>query len=53
MKIVKIKGKKAATKFKIRCSKYIYTMTVRDATKAQKIGDSLPPGLTKVEIGKK
>ncbi|ORY87635.1 ribosomal protein L38e [Protomyces lactucae-debilis] len=35
-------------KFKVRCSKYLYTLVVSDAEKAQKLQQSLPPTL-KVE----
>ncbi|CDJ62255.1 hypothetical protein, conserved [Eimeria necatrix] len=33
------------TKFKIRCSKHLYTLVVTDKAKAQKIEGSLPPSL--------
>ncbi|CDI80140.1 hypothetical protein, conserved [Eimeria acervulina] len=33
------------TKFKIRCSKHLYTLVVTDKAKAQKIESSLPPSL--------
>jgi hypothetical protein len=32
------------TKFKVRCSKYLYTLCVTDADKADKLKQSLPPG---------
>lgn len=32
------------TKFKIRCSRYLYTLTLTDAEKAEKLKQSLPPG---------
>ena len=41
------------TKFKIRCSKYLYTLVVKDAEKAGKLKQSLPPGLVKIELSKK
>ena len=41
---VKIKKSKGATKFKVRCSRYLYTLTVKDADKADKLKQSLPPG---------
>ncbi|PFH38677.1 ribosomal protein RPL38 [Besnoitia besnoiti] len=42
------------TKFKIRCSRYLYTFVVEDREKAQKLEGSLPPSLQKVSIpGKK
>ncbi|GMH71313.1 hypothetical protein TrVE_jg5903 [Triparma verrucosa] len=55
-KLVKIYKKeqkgKVQTKFKIRCSKYLYTLTVTDNEKAEKLTQSLPPGLNRVDIGK-
>lgn len=42
MKIKKTGGK---TKFKVRCSKYLYTLVVSDGDKADKLKQSLPPGL--------
>ncbi|CAF0738657.1 unnamed protein product [Didymodactylos carnosus] len=33
------------TKFKIRCSRYLYTLIVSDKEKAEKVKQSLPPGL--------
>ena len=41
---VKIKKSKTVTKFKVRCSKYLYTLCVTDAEKADKLKQSLPPG---------
>lgn len=32
------------TKFKVRCSRYLYTLCVADADKADKLKQSLPPG---------
>jgi large subunit ribosomal protein L38e len=32
------------TKFKIRCSRYLYTLVLTDAEKAEKLKQSLPPG---------
>lgn len=52
-KVVKIKkATKAggATKFKVRCSRFLYTLKIADAEKAEKLAQSLPPGLTKKEI---
>jgi large subunit ribosomal protein L38e len=34
----------------VRCSKYLYTLCVTDADKADKLKQSLPPGLQVVEI---
>ena len=44
-KSVKIKKSRAGvTKFKVRCKKYLYTLCVQDAEKADKLKQSLPPG---------
>ena len=44
---VKIKKSKAGdvTKFKVRCSRYLYTLCVADSDKADKLRQSLPPGV--------
>ena len=49
-KTVKIKKCNGVTKFKIRCSKFLYTLKVTDTEKADKITLSLPPGLTRKDI---
>ncbi|CAM9402298.1 60S ribosomal protein L38 [Ectocarpus siliculosus] len=51
-KSVKIKNNKAthSTKFKIRCSRYLYTLCVTDKEKADKLTQSLPPGLHKKQL---
>lgn len=41
---VKIKKTGDVTKFKVRCSKYLYTLAVVDQDKADKLKQSLPPG---------
>ena len=46
---VKIKKTGDKTKFKVRCSKYLYTLCVTDSDKADKLKQSLPPGL-EVEV---
>lgn len=43
VKIMKSK-KKDSVKFKVRCSKYLYTLVVQDKEKAEKLRQSLPPG---------
>ena len=50
MKIKKTENKKtgSTTKFKVRCSKYLYTLTVKDNDKADKLKQSLPPGVREV-----
>ncbi|RMZ91579.1 hypothetical protein DV736_g1175, partial [Chaetothyriales sp. CBS 134916] len=40
-------------KFKIRCKRYLYTLILNDSSKADKIKQSLPPGLHVTEVGKK
>jgi len=49
-KMVKIRKRAGSTKFKIRCSKYLYTLSVEDAEKADKLTQSLPPGLKREDI---
>ncbi|XP_065158848.1 large ribosomal subunit protein eL38 [Atheta coriaria] len=46
-KSVKIKNnpKKGNTKFKVRCSRFLYTLVIFDKEKAEKLKQSLPPGL--------
>ena len=41
---VKIKKTQDVTKFKVRCSRYLYTLCVTDSDKADKLKQSLPPG---------
>ncbi|KAL6346445.1 hypothetical protein AAG906_033241 [Vitis piasezkii] len=48
---VKIKRSKDVVKFKVRCSKYLYTLCVFDSEKADKLKQSLPPGPVKRELG--
>jgi large subunit ribosomal protein L38e len=47
---VKIKKSNNVVKFKVRCSKYLYTLCVKDLEKADKLKQSLPPGLTVKDI---
>ncbi|CEO94366.1 60S ribosomal protein L38 [Plasmodiophora brassicae] len=49
---VVIKRSKENVKFKIRCSRYLYTLVVTDLQKADKLTQSLPPGLKKTDIKK-
>ncbi|KAG5187902.1 ribosomal protein L38 [Tribonema minus] len=49
-KSVKIKKTAEVTKFKIRCSRYLYTLCVADKDKADKLTQSLPPGLQRKDI---
>eukprot|EP00041_Stephanoeca_diplocostata_P005179 m.57767 g.57767 ORF g.57767 m.57767 type:complete len:74 (+) comp15619_c0_seq1:2-223(+) len=52
-KSVKIMKTKAYVKFKVRCSRYLYTLVVTDADKAEKLKQSLPPGLTVKDLAEK
>ncbi|CAN1299412.1 60S ribosomal protein L38 [Linum perenne] len=47
---VKIKKSKDVVKFKVRCSKYLYTLCVFDTEKADKLKQSLPPGLSVQDV---
>ncbi|VDP10599.1 unnamed protein product [Soboliphyme baturini] len=49
-KSVKIKKNPDNTKFKVRCSKYLYTLVITDNEKAEKLKQSLPPGLQVKEL---
>ena len=48
---VKIKKTGDVTKFKVRCSRYLYTLCVTDSDKADKLKQSLPPGTLSPFIG--
>eukprot|EP00013_Stygamoeba_regulata_P001435 CAMPEP_0177630928 /NCGR_PEP_ID=MMETSP0447-20121125/1477_1 /TAXON_ID=0 /ORGANISM="Stygamoeba regulata, Strain BSH-02190019" /LENGTH=75 /DNA_ID=CAMNT_0019132377 /DNA_START=59 /DNA_END=286 /DNA_ORIENTATION=- len=52
---VKIKApsknsKKQVTKFKVRCSRYLYTLSIEDKERVDKLRHSLPPGLKLVDL---
>eukprot|EP00397_Hematodinium_sp_SG-2012_P070587 GEMP01130987.1.p1 GENE.GEMP01130987.1~~GEMP01130987.1.p1 ORF type:complete len:100 (-),score=19.37 GEMP01130987.1:227-487(-) len=47
VKIYRVTG---MTKFKIRCSRYLYTLIVYEKDKADKLVQSLPPALKKKDI---
>ncbi|CAN0314612.1 large ribosomal subunit protein eL38 [Lethenteron reissneri] len=49
-KSVKIKKNKENYKFKLRCSRFLYTLVIMDQEKADKIKQSLPPGLEVKEL---
>lgn len=48
---VKIKKNKDNVKFKVRCSRYLYTLVITDKEKAEKLKQSLPPGQYRQEVG--
>jgi large subunit ribosomal protein L38e len=47
---VKVKKNTDATKFKVRCSKYLYTLVVHDKKKADRIQKSIHPSVKKIEV---
>ncbi|CAG8569979.1 9979_t:CDS:2 [Ambispora gerdemannii] len=47
---IKKKKKSSSVKFKLRCSRYLYTLVVEDAEKAEKLRKSLPPGLAVTDV---
>ncbi len=42
---IKVMKTGAQHKFKVRCSKYLYTLVVADQAKAEKLKQSLPPSM--------
>jgi hypothetical protein len=40
----RLPGGKVQTKFKVRCTRYLYTLSLDDPEKAEKLKHSLPPG---------
>nr|XP_042130576.1 60S ribosomal protein L38-like [Peromyscus maniculatus bairdii] len=48
-KSVKIKNKDNV-KFKVHCSRYLYTLVITDKEKIEKLKQSLPPGLAVKEL---
>ncbi|CAG2172330.1 unnamed protein product [Oppiella nova] len=51
-KSVKIKKNKDNVKFKVRCSRYLFTLVIQDREKAEKLKQSLPPGLQVKELNR-
>jgi large subunit ribosomal protein L38e len=51
VKIMRLKDGKT-TKFKIRCSRFMYTLSVDDEEKLKKLIMSLPPGVDKIMLGR-
>ncbi|ORM39781.1 60S ribosomal protein L38 [Babesia sp. Xinjiang] len=47
------KGGATLTKFKVRCSRYLYTLTVPNHAKASKIEASIPSHIKKIVIAPK
>ncbi|OCL13349.1 ribosomal protein L38e [Glonium stellatum] len=50
---IKKNKKSNQTKFKVRCQRYLYTLVLKDSDKAEKLKQSLPPGLTITDVAKK
>ncbi|GAU98167.1 hypothetical protein RvY_09347 [Ramazzottius varieornatus] len=50
-KVVKIKKNRNSFKFKIRCSRFLYTLKLDDKEKADKLKGSLPPGVQVKDVG--
>lgn len=48
-----VKKNTTSTKFKVRGSRHLYTLVLKDKEKAQKLIHSLPPNLTRTEITNK
>jgi len=40
----RVPGVKPKIKFKVRCSRYIYTLSLDDSERAEKLRQTLPPG---------
>ena len=49
-RLVKIRKRADKTKFKIRCSRLLYALVIEDKEKAEKLTQSLPPGLKRKDI---
>ncbi|CAD2221302.1 large subunit ribosomal protein L38e [Angomonas deanei] len=47
---VKVKKNPKDTKFKVRCSRYLYTLVIHDKWKADKIEKSIHPTVKKITI---
>ncbi|CAH1645800.1 unnamed protein product [Spodoptera littoralis] len=45
---VKIKKNPENVKFKVRCSRFLYTLVITDKEKAEKLKQSLPPGILSI-----
>ncbi|CAJ2507458.1 Uu.00g086440.m01.CDS01 [Anthostomella pinea] len=50
---IKKSKKSSQTKFKVRCSRHLYTLVLKDSDKAEKLKQSLPPNLQIKEVPKK
>ncbi|KAL9081988.1 MAG: hypothetical protein Q9159_006835 [Coniocarpon cinnabarinum] len=50
---IKKARKTKQTKFKVRCSRRLYTLSIKDSDKADKLRQSLPPNLVITDVPKK
>ncbi|KAI9814912.1 MAG: 60S ribosomal protein L38 [Thelocarpon impressellum] len=50
---IKRNPKSTSTKFKVRCRRLLYTLVLKDTDKAEKLKQSLPPGLAISDVPKK
>ncbi|BCS00915.1 60S ribosomal eL38 domain-containing protein [Aspergillus luchuensis] len=49
---IKRNPKDQQIKFKVRCSRFVYTLVLKDSDKADKLKQSLPPALKVVDVSK-
>ncbi|KAI9658861.1 MAG: 60S ribosomal protein L38 [Alyxoria varia] len=49
----RIKRTPGLIKFKVRCKRYLYTLSLKDSDKADKLKQSLPPNLSISDVPKK
>eukprot|EP00796_Vickermania_ingenoplastis_P010099 gene10099-7066_t len=47
---VKVKRNPTATKFKVRCSRFLYTLVVSDKKKAARLEQSIHPSVKKINV---
>ncbi|KAI4157912.1 MAG: hypothetical protein LQ342_007917 [Letrouitia transgressa] len=50
---IKRNRKSQQIKFKVRCHRYLYTLVLKDSDKADKLKQSLPPGLQISDVPKR
>ncbi|KAL1901589.1 hypothetical protein BROUX41_002162 [Berkeleyomyces rouxiae] len=50
---IKRNKKEQQVKFKVRCQRFLYTLSLKDLEKAEKLKQSLPPNLNIVDLSKK
>ncbi|KAJ9200662.1 hypothetical protein DTO166G4_6788 [Paecilomyces variotii] len=49
---IKRNRKTGQVKFKVRCQRFLYTLSLKDSDKADKLKQSLPPALKIVDVSK-